>query len=282
MTLQVSPNMTDNSIIGSIDPIEFEQQHVHEVYDQIATHFSNTRYKPWPGVIKFLSQDCHGDHPIIIDIGAGNGKYSLVTSSKGFYIGSDVSRGLLETAKAKHWAIQEDLVCIEKGNPIPKGRQNDISVYKCNRIPNDNFILPPSGSHPQLIQSNALQRCYRNGIADVAICIAVLHHLSTEERRIDLLLAARDALKKGGQLLVTVWAYEQKKGSVGARSFNKHDNLVDWYQCSKGTSEKMKYQRFYHVFTREECDDIASKVPGMELKTCEFEANNWVMVFEKI
>jgi len=273
---------TANTMLDGADPDQFEQQHVHEVYDQIANHFSNTRYKPWPGVINFLRNGLHGDHPIVIDIGAGNGKYSLVTSSKGFYVGSDVSRGLLDTAKAKHWAIQEDLINIENGFPIAKGRQNDISVYKVNRIPDDTQVLPPSGSHPQLIQSNALQRCYRPGVADVAICIAVLHHLSTEDRRIELLLAARDALRLGGQLLVTVWAYEQRTGSVGARKFDKQDNFVDWYQSTTGTNEKTKYQRFYHVFTREECDDIASKAPGLKLKSCEFEANNWVMIFERV
>jgi len=27
-----------------------EKKHVYEVYDKIAPHFSNTRYKPWPQI----------------------------------------------------------------------------------------------------------------------------------------------------------------------------------------------------------------------------------------
>lgn len=50
-----------------------EKQHVYEVYEKIAPHFSNTRYKPWPNVVKFLNElpDCS----IVADVGCGNGKY---------------------------------------------------------------------------------------------------------------------------------------------------------------------------------------------------------------
>lgn len=32
--------------------MRLEQQHVLQVYDQIAGHFSATRYKPWPNVLE--------------------------------------------------------------------------------------------------------------------------------------------------------------------------------------------------------------------------------------
>ena len=32
---------------------QFEDEYVHGVYDTIAEHFSNTRYKPWPKVVPF-------------------------------------------------------------------------------------------------------------------------------------------------------------------------------------------------------------------------------------
>lgn len=31
-----------------------ELMHVHQVYEEIAQHFSHTRYKPWPVVEEFL------------------------------------------------------------------------------------------------------------------------------------------------------------------------------------------------------------------------------------
>ena len=50
-----------------------EKQHVYEVYEKIAPHFSNTRYKPWPKIADFINGQADGS--IIADIGCGNGKY---------------------------------------------------------------------------------------------------------------------------------------------------------------------------------------------------------------
>ena len=35
-------------------PSAIERQYVYDVYNKIAPHFSETRYKPWPQVVKFL------------------------------------------------------------------------------------------------------------------------------------------------------------------------------------------------------------------------------------
>ncbi len=35
-------------------PTDLEKKHVYDVYDKIATHFSHTRYKPWPKVQEYL------------------------------------------------------------------------------------------------------------------------------------------------------------------------------------------------------------------------------------
>ena len=55
--------------------MSIEQQYVHDVYDNIAEHFSDTRYCIWDFVKNFLenkSSDMKG-----IDIGCGNGKNML-------------------------------------------------------------------------------------------------------------------------------------------------------------------------------------------------------------
>ncbi|KAG8136923.1 hypothetical protein E2320_005470, partial [Naja naja] len=36
------------------DASVLEQKYVHEVYEDIARHFSNTRHSPWPQVVEFL------------------------------------------------------------------------------------------------------------------------------------------------------------------------------------------------------------------------------------
>lgn len=50
-----------------------EQMNVHNVYNKIANHFSQTRHSPWPQVESFI-KNLPSDS-ILIDIGCGNGKY---------------------------------------------------------------------------------------------------------------------------------------------------------------------------------------------------------------
>ena len=65
---------------------------------------------------------------------------------------------------------------------------------------------------------------YRTGLFDAAICIAVVHHLSTEERRLAALRELSRVLRPGGNLLVYVWAMEQD-----GRKFDRQDVLVPWH-----------------------------------------------------
>ncbi|KAL4801446.1 hypothetical protein BDV18DRAFT_149213 [Aspergillus unguis] len=60
----------------------YEEKNVHEVYQQIAKHFSATRYKPWPIVERFLQDQSPG--AVGLDVGCGNGKYLPV--NKDVYI----------------------------------------------------------------------------------------------------------------------------------------------------------------------------------------------------
>ncbi|KAJ5383298.1 hypothetical protein N7517_001209 [Penicillium concentricum] len=73
----------------------YEQQNVHEVYQEIAQHFSATRYKPWPIVERFLTGLAPG--AVGIDVGCGNGK-NLMVNRDVFIIASDRSENLARIA----------------------------------------------------------------------------------------------------------------------------------------------------------------------------------------
>jgi tRNA (uracil-5-)-methyltransferase TRM9 len=81
----------------------YEQKNVHEVYQQIAQHFSATRYKvclsdcmqqhlklivsqPWPIVERFLQDLAPGS--VGLDVGCGNGK-NLMVNRDVFIVASD-------------------------------------------------------------------------------------------------------------------------------------------------------------------------------------------------
>ncbi|CAH1776555.1 unnamed protein product [Owenia fusiformis] len=78
--------------------LALEQRHVHDVYDHIAPHFSDTRYKAWPKVQEFLEQLEPGS--LVADVGCGNGKYLGI--NKDIYIlGSDHCHKLVEISASK-------------------------------------------------------------------------------------------------------------------------------------------------------------------------------------
>ncbi|XP_029965209.1 putative tRNA methyltransferase 9B [Salarias fasciatus] len=64
---------------------------------------------------------------------------------------------------------------------------------------------------------------YRDGCFDAVLSIAVIHHLSTKERRIRAIREMARTLRVGGRIMIYVWAMEQKR-----RKFEKQDIFVPW------------------------------------------------------
>lgn len=75
---------------------------------------------------------------------------------------------------------------------------------------------------------------FRDQGFDAIISIGVIHHFSTKQRRIRAIKEMARILAPGGQLMIYVWAMEQKN-----RRFEKQDVLVPWNRalCSRLFSE---------------------------------------------
>ncbi|KAM4837353.1 putative tRNA methyltransferase 9B [Thomomys bottae] len=75
---------------------------------------------------------------------------------------------------------------------------------------------------------------FRDQGFDAVISIGVIHHFSTRQRRIRAIREMTRVLVPGGQLMIYVWAMEQKN-----RHFEKQDVLVPWNRafCSQLLSE---------------------------------------------
>ncbi|XP_055052945.1 probable tRNA methyltransferase 9B [Misgurnus anguillicaudatus] len=78
-------------------------------------------------------------------------------------------------------------------------------------------------------QGHEVQLCdglrlpYRDGCFDAVLSIAVIHHMSTKERRIRAIQEMARTLRVGGRIMIYVWAMEQKR-----RKFEKQDIFVPW------------------------------------------------------
>lgn len=234
-TSHLFPSMASHTVTPDL----YEEQHVHEVYEQIASHFSSTRYQAWPIVKSFMQSREPGS--IGIDVGCGNGKY-LAVNKDIFIIGSDRSSNLVSiaTQHEPHAAIVADTLAL----PHQPGR------------------------------------------FDFAISIAVIHHLSTPERRQEAVKAILECLRDDGQALIYVWALEQKNSRRGWDEGDEQDVMVPWVMKTgksnpnkDGTTEKT-FQRYYHLYRSGELQaDIASI--GGEVVDSGYEKDNWWAICRK-
>ncbi|XP_028401822.1 alkylated DNA repair protein alkB homolog 8-like isoform X2 [Dendronephthya gigantea] len=84
------------------DAVNLEKAHVHNVYDNIAEHFSGTRHSPWPKIAEFLNKQPRGS--IVADVGCGNGKY-LGINDQLLMFGSDRSQNLAAICRERGYHV---------------------------------------------------------------------------------------------------------------------------------------------------------------------------------
>lgn len=235
--------MIDQMAARPQDDKNYEQQHVHEVYEQIASHFSSTRYKPWPIIERFLKNLPDGS--VGLDIGCGNGKY-LAVNPNVFILGSDRSSNLINIAR----------------------RHEPHSV-----MVSDILDLP----HP-------------THSFDFIISIAVVHHLSTSERRVEAIRSMLESLKQGGQALIFVWALEQGSSRRGWTEQDEQDVMVPWVMRGSKKSqagsnnqfrdpEKLStadqvFHRYYHLYAQGELEQDIRAAGGITIESG-YEKDNW-------
>ncbi|VDP86367.1 unnamed protein product [Echinostoma caproni] len=161
----------------TFDPATLEDVCVHKVYDSIAEEFSSTRHSPWPGVVEFLQTFSSGAFGA--DIGCGNGKYLLAAMER---LSAPSTNQTNVVRLAPILALDRSV----RLSQIVRERGFDVVVGDILRLP------------------------YLAARLDFFLCIAVIHHLSTAERRLNAIRELARLLRPGGKGLIQVWAKEQR------------------------------------------------------------------------
>jgi len=73
---------------------------------------------------------------------------------------------------------------------------------------------------------DAVKLPFRSELFDATLCIAVLHHLSTLDRRFAVISELVRITKPGGMIMIQAWALEQ--GQDSKRVFESQDTMVPW------------------------------------------------------
>ncbi|KAK5661515.1 hypothetical protein OQA88_11419 [Cercophora sp. LCS_1] len=209
----------------------YERTHVHGVYQAIAPHFSATRHKPWPAVASFLHAQPLGS--VGLDVGCGNGKYLGVNPAV-IMLGSDRSPALVALARSR------------LGRPDDAGPQGVTKTTQVEAIAGaaGTGVSDQAGGAgiSDVLVADGLRLPFRDHTVDFAICVAVIHHMSTRARRQDairqLLQCVRSGEAASGQVLLYVWALEQGNSRRGWDEGGEQDLLVPWVLKSQTPRKK--------------------------------------------
>lgn len=197
-------------------------------YNQIAEHFSATRYQPWSEWQLFLEYIKAGQK--ILDLGCGNGRlfFSFLKDYSVEYYGIDNSEKLIEIAQKRIFKSQ-------------------FSIFK--EFSSPNFQIADITDLP-----------YQDNFFDVVISIAAFHHLPNKELRLKSLRGIYRVLKPGGHLLMTNWhLWHQPYFKYFFNQFFQKISIKDFFVPWKSPSGKIQCQRYYHAFTTGELNKLLSQ-----------------------
>ncbi|KAK0538007.1 tRNA methyltransferase, has a role in tRNA modification [Tilletia horrida] len=265
------------------DAARYEEENVHAVYEQIASHFSLTRYKPWPLVSSFLSTLPPGS--IGADLGCGNGKYlhlrSVLKPAGAPTQDSSPDRSVSAAEEADRSVLTLGL-----------DRSSHLVDIAATNLPANASVSSDSAKRArnEVCVGDALLSGYRSGSMDFAMSIATIHHFASEQRRIEAVLELVRIVKPvsprsstspasplassapststgsgPGRFMIYVWALEQRgesrrnfegvgklgeggqeeeEGEAAAKEREREqDLLVPWVSTSSALGKKQSRQK---------------------------------------
>ncbi|KAJ3906444.1 hypothetical protein F5879DRAFT_1069556 [Lentinula edodes] len=243
----MAPRSVTSATISE-DPLAYEEKHVHSVYEQIAPHFSSTRYKPWPVIAAFLSNIPPGW--VGLDSGTGNGKYLPLPAenpSRVWTVGLDHSLNLLKIARNAGGVYQE----VVRGNILDQPWRKNSFDYAISIA-----TIHHLATYER--RKQAIQVGHSN-LNDIVLMTSIQRLLQAVS-------------PWHGRILIYVWAVEQDDLSKRqipvvddphAVGQSGKDVFVPWVLSSSADSEKLQaeqvFNRYYHMFAKGELEQLVSE-----------------------
>ncbi|XP_077197691.1 tRNA (carboxymethyluridine(34)-5-O)-methyltransferase ALKBH8 isoform X2 [Paroedura picta] len=287
--------------VSDSEASKLEEKFVHEVYEEIAGHFSNTRHSPWPRVVEFLRGLPCG--AVVADVGCGNGKY-LGVSKELYMLGCDRSRNLVAICGQKGFqAFVGDALTV----PIRSGSCDAcISIAVIHHFATAERrmaslcelvrLLRPGGR--ALIYVWALEQEYNkqrskylkekrasrsrmeetNGDPDESGCQQLVHPSdSTRQEAHPMLPVHTNRTSFDSQDLLVPW--HLKDGT------KKKAELTKLHQRPSNSANSCEpspvFHRYYHVFCEGELEQVCKSLDGIKVVESYHDQGNWCIVLEK-
>jgi len=128
---------------------------------------------------------------------------------------------------------------------------------------------------------NMLALPYRTGLFDAVINVAVLHHISTRERRVAAVKELIRIVRTGGKVCISAWADEQVKKTKWQLCNTNNSNTDYMIPFDKRNGEVI--MRYYHLFTEDDFKDVLNKCSlKAKVESFVFDKDNWIAILRKI
>jgi len=216
---------------------------VRRTYEDIAEDVEERRQTPWTDVIEF--EKALPRNQTILELGCGSGRNAAHFAEAGHrVIAIDFARGML-------------------GRAATRAKENSVA-----------------GS-VNLVQADVTAPPIKDSSVDVCLYIAALHHLPTRQERIGSLEQVRRCLKPNGEVLISVWAFEQRRFQrILERHKLKQEGFGDVLIPieSKGGQA---IRRFYHLFIEGELDQLVADA-GLSIRQHFKSHDNYFVVAVKL
>ncbi|GLV35618.1 uncharacterized protein CBL_01232 [Carabus blaptoides fortunei] len=259
---------------------ELESTHVHKVYEEIATHFSDTRHKPWPNVLDFINSLPVGS--VMIDVGCGNGKY-LGHNKNLFEIGCDRSFNLIEICNTRGFEVFNcNCLQIPLKNDIADGI---ISIAVIHHLANEDRRI------------QAVKEIIRVLTIGGRALIYVWAKDQQKHKKSSYLKQDRknrkdvpDTQDGHSNEIVNIGYDVSLPVHVNRTQFQHQDVLVPWKlkQSTVQTETKIEqtnsnmFLRFYHVFEEGELEKMCGKIKNCLVIKSYYDQGNWCVILEKV
>lgn len=198
-----------------------------DFYTRFGNSFSATRHRIQPGVRRVLEM-LNGDESIL-DLGCGNGEFARELAKRGHrgpYLGVDFSLPLLRDAEAQPDALS--------------ARFMEVDLTQLSAISDQLSVV---------------------GGWSVVVAFAVLHHIPSQELRLNILRVVNQLLKKDGLFIHSNWQFlnsEKLKARIqpwervrlSGSDVDDADYLLDWRSGGEGL-------RYVHHFDKNELEELA-------------------------
>lgn len=143
----------------------------------------------------------------------------------------------------------------------------------------------------EVVQSDALKLPIRNKISENTICIAVLHHISTIERRKLLISELIRITEKGGRILISVWSNNIDDNKAIKNAINitsnsdENDYLVPWtlreVKDNQLNQQVKQLMRYVHLFSKQDIIELLDNFNNkIQVESLVLDKCNWFATFK--